>query len=319
MEVILFLYKLLQIQSFLQLLFFAQYFATGFYEVFIVKGYNYPERYGKDSWAVVTGSTDGIGLELCRSIAKRGLNVVLISRTESKLVARCSELSKEFPEIKFHYVVGDFSANTSVKFYEEIFEKLEDKDVSMLFNNVGSFATKMGRASKEDLRASVAINCYPAVLLTKVFTQSMIRREKKSAIVNVGSVSSKVPSFQMAPYCATKSFAFQFMMKERKVYGHKIDFFCAMPGWVTTKMIPNRKVDQLTITVEDATENICRLVGSVSWSPGHWKHHIFRLFYPLHFTFGWRIYICSIYKLVDLVQKFTYSKKKNVINKEKIK
>ena len=42
-------------------------------------------RYGKDSWAVVTGSTDGIGKAAAIHLAKEGFNIVLISRTLSKL------------------------------------------------------------------------------------------------------------------------------------------------------------------------------------------------------------------------------------------
>lgn len=42
-------------------------------------------RYGEDSWAVVTGATDGIGKASAIYLAKEGFNVVLISRTLSKL------------------------------------------------------------------------------------------------------------------------------------------------------------------------------------------------------------------------------------------
>lgn len=35
--------------------------------------------------AVITGSTDGIGKEYARELAKRGINIVLISRTKEKL------------------------------------------------------------------------------------------------------------------------------------------------------------------------------------------------------------------------------------------
>lgn len=34
-------------------------------------------------WAVVTGATDGIGLAYCKALARKGLNVVAISRTQS--------------------------------------------------------------------------------------------------------------------------------------------------------------------------------------------------------------------------------------------
>ena len=42
-------------------------------------------RYGKDSWAVITGATDGIGKAAAMYCAAEGFNVVLISRTLAKL------------------------------------------------------------------------------------------------------------------------------------------------------------------------------------------------------------------------------------------
>ena len=44
-------------------------------------------KYGKDSWVVVTGASDGIGAEYCRQLAKLGFNIALVSRTMSKLQA----------------------------------------------------------------------------------------------------------------------------------------------------------------------------------------------------------------------------------------
>ena len=44
------------------------------------------QRYGgKGTWALVTGSSDGIGLEFARQLAREGFNICLVSRTESKL------------------------------------------------------------------------------------------------------------------------------------------------------------------------------------------------------------------------------------------
>ena len=50
------------------------------------------ERYGVDSWAVVTGSTDGIGKACAKHLARQGFNIVLIARNLEKLNATAKEL-----------------------------------------------------------------------------------------------------------------------------------------------------------------------------------------------------------------------------------
>lgn len=54
--------------------------------------YAYLIRGGKNlkkagEWAIVTGATDGIGQAIAFELAKKGLSVLLLSRTESKLAA----------------------------------------------------------------------------------------------------------------------------------------------------------------------------------------------------------------------------------------
>lgn len=41
---------------------------------------------------VITGSTDGIGRQYAFELASRGINIILISRTESKLVKVANEI-----------------------------------------------------------------------------------------------------------------------------------------------------------------------------------------------------------------------------------
>lgn len=45
-------------------------------------------------FSVVTGATDGIGKEYARQLARLGINIVLISRTESKLQAVAREIGR---------------------------------------------------------------------------------------------------------------------------------------------------------------------------------------------------------------------------------
>ena len=51
-------------------------------------------------WALVTGSTDGIGKAYAFALAKRGLNIVLVSRTPFKLQNVAAEIEQKYSSIK---------------------------------------------------------------------------------------------------------------------------------------------------------------------------------------------------------------------------
>lgn len=42
----------------------------------------YQKYAGTDSWAVVTGGSDGIGFEICGQMAARGFNICIIARDD---------------------------------------------------------------------------------------------------------------------------------------------------------------------------------------------------------------------------------------------
>jgi 17beta-estradiol 17-dehydrogenase / very-long-chain 3-oxoacyl-CoA reductase len=54
------------------------------------------ERYGKNTWAVVTGGSDGIGLAMCKELARREFNIVIVSRNMEKM----REAEREIKAVK---------------------------------------------------------------------------------------------------------------------------------------------------------------------------------------------------------------------------
>jgi len=49
---------------------------------------------GSDSWAVITGGSDGIGLAMAHNLAKQGFNICIVARNEPKMKNACEEVKK---------------------------------------------------------------------------------------------------------------------------------------------------------------------------------------------------------------------------------
>jgi predicted amino acid dehydrogenase len=67
------------------------------------------DRYGKDSWAVITGGSDGIGFACAKHLAKQGFNIVLLARNIEKLAKCADELKQINKEIKTRVIEIDFA------------------------------------------------------------------------------------------------------------------------------------------------------------------------------------------------------------------
>ncbi|XP_078069995.1 17-beta-hydroxysteroid dehydrogenase type 3 [Mustelus asterias] len=88
-------------------------------------------------WAVITGGTDGIGKAYAFEFAKRGLNIVLISRTKEKLIKVADEIEQATGR-KVKAVQVNF---TKRDIYEHIEENLKGLEIGVLVNNVGMLQT----------------------------------------------------------------------------------------------------------------------------------------------------------------------------------
>ena len=68
--------------------------------IFFTRPLDLLSRYnGKNTWAVITGSSDGIGADMAKRFAKRGFNIVLMGRVRSKLNSIEAEIRKINPKV----------------------------------------------------------------------------------------------------------------------------------------------------------------------------------------------------------------------------
>ena len=89
----------------------------------------------KNSYALITGATSGIGLEISKDLARRGFNLILVARTTEKLVKTSNDLTQEF-NIRCDYFSSDL---TLIDSPDEIYQFTSQKkyDVDILVNNAG--------------------------------------------------------------------------------------------------------------------------------------------------------------------------------------
>ncbi|GKE51106.1 very-long-chain 3-oxoacyl-CoA reductase 1-like protein, partial [Tanacetum coccineum] len=170
------------------------------------------KKYG--SWALVTGSTDGIGKAFAFELAKKGLNLVLVGRNVQKLEDVTSEIKSKYSKTEVKNVVFDFSGSDLKEGVDKIKDVIKDLDVGVLINNAGvsyPYARFFHEVDDELLNSLIKVNVEGTTRVTQAVLPGMLQR-KRGAIVNIGSGAAIViPSDPLyAVYAATKAYVDQF-------------------------------------------------------------------------------------------------------------
>lgn len=164
------------------------------------------KKYG--SWALVTGPTDGIGRGFAFQLARKGLNLVLVGRSPSKLKDVSDAILAKYGKTQIKTVVVDFSGDLDDG-VKRIQESIEGLDLGVLINNVGisyPYARYFHEVDEELLRNLIKINVEGTTKVTHAVLPGMLQR-KRGAIVNIGSgAAGVIPSDPLyAVYAATKA------------------------------------------------------------------------------------------------------------------
>lgn len=204
---------------------------------------------------MVTGCTDGIGREYALAFAKKGLSVVLISRTEAKLKDLEKEIKdKGYAGVETKYVVCDYSNFDQVT-RDKVNGAIKDLDVGILVNNVGvsyRYPRYFHELTTEEVAALMEMNVNSTTWMTQMVIGGMVER-KRGAIVNLSSGSAMYTLPLLAEYSAAKSYIEKFSRALNSEYsGRGVTCQCQIPFYVATKLAKMRK----SITVPTPKEYV---------------------------------------------------------------
>lgn len=145
----------------------------------------------KKKYALITGATAGIGLEIARELARLGHNIILTARREGRLRDISAQLMQEF-NIDCNYVSADLAEFSAP---EKIFNFCSEKNylVDILVNNAGySINKKFHETGEEEEEKFLRVLGISIIALTKKFIPEMLEH-KNGKIMMVSSLASFAP------------------------------------------------------------------------------------------------------------------------------
>jgi len=157
-------------------------------------------------FALITGASSGIGLELAKLCAAGGYGLILVARSADRLAELAGSLAKAHG-IEARVLAVDLSGRDAP---DSVFQQARRETVEILINNAGfglrgRFA-ETGWSAEERL---IQVNITALVRLTKLFLPEMLGRGS-GRILNVASTAAFVPGPLMAMYYASKAFVLSF-------------------------------------------------------------------------------------------------------------
>jgi 17beta-estradiol 17-dehydrogenase / very-long-chain 3-oxoacyl-CoA reductase len=244
---------------------------------------------GKESWALVTGASDGIGLETVKSLLKRNFNVILHGRNPTKLSNCVEKLQAEFPDQQVEFVVADAtdavpSANKVGRDVSALLERTNGV-LRVLINNVGGsnmFGFRVFHYIAEtppDLIPRImALNAVFPHTLTRILLPWLREHGAPALIINIGSMAGLQGMPFVATYSSCKAANHTWssaLANEMICAGTKVEVIGLIVGDVVTTGNKYTSISRFgfsTISAEQMAEDIVARVGcGVPVLIGNWR------------------------------------------------
>lgn len=159
-------------------------------------------------WALVTGTSSGLGIDFAHQLAKRGMNIVLVAHR----LERLQEVSQDLIN---HYGVDTEIISMDLSFDEApqiLFDKIDSRgiEINVLVNNAGyGLHGNFVDIDREAELNMLKLDILTLTHLTKLYVRRMVERGR-GYILQVASIGAYQPSPTYASYSAAKSYVLYF-------------------------------------------------------------------------------------------------------------
>lgn len=164
------------------------------------------KKYGP--WAIITGATDGVGLQYSRQLAAKGLNLILIGRSREKLHAVQLELCQANINTDVVTIQADFNTDDP-ELYTRIGQEIasQKRQIGLLINNAGVMYDSPNRfldQPESKIWEQVRVNMVAVAMMTRIVLPQLVQR-KRGLVVNLSSIAGYQPLSLMGVYSASKA------------------------------------------------------------------------------------------------------------------
>lgn len=184
--------------------------------------------------ALITGASSGIGATYANRLAKRGYDLLLVARDQTRLEALAADLRKT-TSVKVEVLKADLTNASDISMVEQRLRN--DASITLLLNNAGvAFNSPLVEADLNEVNRLIQLNIVALTHLASAAAAGFLARGR-GAIVNIASVVPMIPERFNAVYAASKAYVLSLTQSLNAEIGDKgVQVQAVMPGATRTEI-----------------------------------------------------------------------------------
>ena len=197
-------------------------------------------------YALVTGASAGIGMEIARDLAARGYDLILTARRQERLQKVRSQILNRYPERKILVIPADLSKREEcMRLFETACAQAGSENIEFVANNAGMGVYGLFLETDLDRELDlIDLNVTAVHILSKLFLRDMAENGR-GVLMNVGSCAGFMSGPTFSSYYASKNYVVRLteaIHEELRRAKSPVKVSCLCPGPTDTAFNKNSGV-----------------------------------------------------------------------------